>query len=294
MVNDLIKAPRTDVAVPSSSALVSQSLGDYAESMRVANQCRQQLKEADFGLGTIDHAKRTHRAMLPHVAAVDAAYSDLIEMTCSDPYDPITCEMAVAMLQVLFGALSKRKADAENAIKLAACADMFSPLNDVIGTATRSWKPLPKHPAVLAIAIKDLINTQIYSPEPVELRAAMTRARHRLVSLKLDAKRWLEIAEKADEIVFEQDRTAWDAAYALLDSRVPTAMLAMRDWRPSPPCRCDALEKISNAKIDAEEAKLAAAAEQAKLAPPPERKRLPAAKKRSVTKRSKAKEEAMP
>ena len=215
--------------------------------------------------------------MLPSVAVVQAAYDELIEMTTTtrELRDPITQEMAVTMLSVLFGAFSKRKADAENAIKLAACSSMFSPTTDIIGEATKLWKPLPKHPAVLWIAIKELIATQTFLPAPKELREAMMRARDRLLLLKLDAKRWLEFAEKADRIVFEQDRAAWAAAYAHLGSRVPSAMLARSNYgsEKDDAERCVALEKLWDPKYEAEEAAEQAkleAAELAQLAPPPE------------------------
>ena len=63
---------------------------------------------------------------------------------------------------------------------LAACCDMFSPMNDIIGEGMGLWKPICKHPVVLALAIKKLIATSVFTPSPSELREAMATVTHRI------------------------------------------------------------------------------------------------------------------
>lgn len=240
-----------DALVPSSSGgVVGQSLADYAQPLQIADQCRRQLQQGGFELDTPDRAKLVHRAMLPHVPAVSASHSALAEMTSSSPRFAITHGMASKMLALLFGALSKSKADAENKARLTACVDMFNPVSDIIGEATRLWTPLPKHPAVLAIAVKQLIDARVFTPMPHELRAAVMLASARLRTLRSHAGQWLDLADKADEIVFENDRAAWDAAYARLGSEVALAMLDDEDETP----RGRALNELWQRKHEAERA----------------------------------------
>src|SRR5262249_48794094 len=159
----------------------------------------------------------------------------------------------------LFGVLAKKKADAadENAtMLLAACADMFDPMNDMLGRTTGLWKPVCKHPVVLALAIKKLIATQVFTPSPSELRAAMGEARQRLDAAKRRLDNFLAWMKQADKIVFAFDRAAWEAAHARVDSRVPSAMVAHSNYgiEKDDAERCEALEKLWDAKYEAEQA----------------------------------------
>src|SRR5262245_17351644 len=89
--------------------------------------------------------------------------------------------------------------------------------------ATGLWKPLDKHPLILAIAIKQLVASAVFT-SPAELRAAMTRVRERLETL-LWAMQYLgDIIERADKLVFVGDRAAWGVAYADIPSEVIAEM----------------------------------------------------------------------
>jgi hypothetical protein len=141
---------------------------------------------------------------------------------------------------------------------LASCADLFNPVSDAVGIATGLWKPAPKHPLALAIAIKQLIATSVFSPSPSELREAMKLAQGKVDVLASYAGQWLQLLERADAIVFEFDRPTWDAAYANVDSKVPLALhgqLIETDDGPEFPLspRWRALNELWEAKHAAEE-----------------------------------------
>jgi hypothetical protein len=125
----------------------------------------------------------------------------------------------------LFATLSKRKVDDDNAaMLLASCADLFNPMNDTIGSPSRLWKPVSKHPVVLALAVKRLIATSKFMPAPSELRDTMELVVEKLSSLGACTQMFIEAVEKADAIVFAFDRPAWNASYARVSSQVPLAM----------------------------------------------------------------------
>jgi hypothetical protein len=136
------------------------------------------------------------------------------------------------MLSVLFAALGKKKGD-EGAMLLVACADMFSATNEAIGHATGLWKPISRHPLVLALAIKKLIATAVFT-SCAELREAMNEVRGTLEMRKWAMEYIVDLIERADEIVFVGDRAAWDAAYADVGSDVVKAMLGWVEMQESP------------------------------------------------------------
>jgi hypothetical protein len=240
------------------STLINDTLAHHAEPLRIADECRRQLQQGvDTYLGGergeleakfLDRAKVIHSRLLRDVAMVDAAHSQLLSVLIPPFRFPLTHVQATAMLGVLFGTLSKKRADDENsAMLLASCADLFNPVSDAVGIATGLWKPAPKHPLALAIAIKQLIATSVFSPSPSELREAMKLAQGKVDVLASYAGQWLQLLERADAIVFEFDRPTWDAAYANVDSKVPLALhgqLSPR-WR--------ALNELWEAKHAAEE-----------------------------------------
>jgi hypothetical protein len=232
---------RRPVAKGTGLTLINDTLADFVEPLRIADECRRQLQQGieqggfysylgcERGLEAkfLDRAKIIHGRLLRNIAQVQAAYSALLQVVIPPWRNPLTHAQATAMLGVLFGTLSKTKADDENsAMLLASCADLFNPTNDIIGTTTGLWKPISKHPLVLALAIKQLIATSVFKPSPSELRDAMKLALSKLDALGGYSGQWLELLTKADEIIFAFDRPAWDAAYAEVNSKIPLAMQA--------------------------------------------------------------------
>jgi hypothetical protein len=126
------------------------------------------------------------------------------------------------------------------------------------------WKPISKHPLVLALAIKRLIATSVFSPSPSELRDAMKLAKEKLSALGGYAGQFLALVNKADEIIFTFDRPTWDAAYADVRSEIPLQMQGLLfeeepctddDGNAIPPSpRWQALNELWETKHEAEEA----------------------------------------
>jgi hypothetical protein len=302
----LIEMPGTALTRPAAKkalALINATLTDLVDVMETARLCDDLFSQApDYssylgdGVGGnyLDRAKIAH-GYLWQFAYAEAAYASMLAILHPrDDDGEITQATANKMLSVLFGTLAKKKADTDEML-LAACADMFDPLNDMLGKTTRLWKPVCKHPVVLALAIKKLIATSVFAPTPSELREAMETATQKLQAAKRQLDNFLAWMIQADKIVFAFDRAAWEATYARLDSRVPSAMAARSYYYGNGDAeRCAALEKIWEPKHEAEEAAELAAEEREKLAAddrgqlaaPPERKQIAAAKKRSDAKRS--------
>ena len=304
----LIELPGKELARPGAKsgglALINETLTEFAETLQILDLCQQQMDWREMSFLAADtplsHAKRVLSWFLRDYAKVCGAKRLLEEITGDGGRFPITKASASKMLSVLFGALAKKKADDsdENAATLMmVCIDMFDPTSESVGKASGFWQPVAKHPLVLALAIKRLLGMQKFMPSPSEVREAMTYITESLEKrMCFFIDRWLKEVECADQLAFEQDRAAWEAAYVRVDSWVPSAMLGHVELRgegpsedrdengkpeypPSP--RWLALNAICEANIDAEEA-----AVQARLAGPPKRKRIAAAKKRSESKRS--------
>jgi hypothetical protein len=235
-------------------ALIGETLGNIAEPLVIAGQCREFMKGRDLvNLGNghnIDCAKLARVRMLRSVATVDAARSALLEIIVPGCRHPVTRADASRMLGVLFGSLAKRKPDENQTTLLAACAEMFEETHDQVGEVTGLWKPVSHHPAALALTVRALLATSRFSPAPVELREAMQKVALRIRALAGYARQWLDHVDRADQIVFEHDREAWAASFANLPSAILLAMMSDR-------CESErdaALEKIWAEKHDAEKA----------------------------------------
>jgi hypothetical protein len=109
---------------------------------------------------------------------------------------------------------------------MAACVDMFDPMNDVFGDATGLWTSISKHPIVLALTIKELLANEKWSPSPSELRAAMGKAETRLKVKCGATEGFLTLFNRADDLMFEFDREGWSAIYATCSSK---ALAVLRD-----------------------------------------------------------------
>jgi hypothetical protein len=311
----LVEMPGKGLARPSPKgglALINAALADVPEMMTIADRCNylhSHTPDHSSHLGCIGEfdARFVGRAKivlghLCHYASACAAYDKISDILHLSSEDAVTQAMAAKMLSVLFGALSKRKADDtdENpAMLLAACADMFDPMNDFVGENLRLWKPICKHPVVLALAIKKLLATQKFSPSPSELREAIIDVQTRIGVRASWIENWLVWVDRADEIAFTFDRAAWDAAYAGAGSEI---VLAVRerlglvegpdqdyddDGKPLPPSpHWLALDDLYKAKLAAEEAAEAEAESKQRIAAcemkPTKRTRKPKREKEQV------------
>lgn len=241
---DIIEAPGKGLARRSPKkgakglALINATVADIAQPLTIADQCRSpgidtyladDVADGDFTVSCIDRAsllkqaKRVRTHLLRDLADVKAAHNSLFRVTFAS--EKVSYEIAVGMLSALYGALSKKKSDDENSGALMeASADLFNPVTDVVGRASGLWKPVSKHPAILALAIKRLLATQVFTPSPSELIEAMKHVEDRLGCLEHYANQWLESLYRADDIVFTFDRPAWEAAYANVSSKIVRMM----------------------------------------------------------------------
>jgi hypothetical protein len=217
-------------------ALINHALGDFAEAIAVAHQCgkesahSQQVGELPTLVSltgahripiVFDAVKRSHIRLLPDYAKASAAWGKLLMLTLP-PQVPVSHTMAIEMLSVLYGTLSKRKKD-DDETAMMACAELFNPIDNILGESTGLWQPISQHPLVLALAIKARIATSPFVAAS-ELREEMVRVRNKLRLLCNQTEAWLDWMKAADRTLFEHDRPAWHTAYARIGSDVVEAM----------------------------------------------------------------------
>jgi len=243
--------------------VINETFTEYIDAITIANRWSQETEypKAGTGLPTLvyvdgseqipslfDALKRTHARLLPDCARANFASDQLLQMLVLPPDIPVSYDMAMEMLGVLYGALSKRKKD-EDATAMMACADLFNPIDSILGESTGLWQPVPKHPLILALAVKARIAKSPFV-SPSELREEMIAVQKKLRLLFNGLERSLEWLRKADRYLFDHDRAAWEAAY----TRVGTAlyMPPPGEWDEEDEPYHYALEKLWEAKEAAE------------------------------------------
>jgi hypothetical protein len=174
-----------------------------------------------YGRHGLDAAKSMHRRWLPNIERISSARAVLDDVV--HPRYPLTQSQARAMLHFLFHAMGKRKSD-ESAAKLHACTDIFSPTSNALGKTLRLWKPVPTHPLILALAIKQLMAEKTFEPSEAELREALAEVEESLSAKRRLVKQWFVKLGYADKILFTFDRPAWDAQYASVGSDIVAEM----------------------------------------------------------------------
>ncbi|MBR0746189.1 hypothetical protein JQ582_19850 [Bradyrhizobium japonicum] len=213
------------------TALVRTTVNRLHVPMEVAKRCGTELREVlrpvndvNQHRGYLASAKFNHGRMLSRAAMVSAAHTELMPVVfphmVATPV--VTTEIAVMMLSTLFGSVGKAKT-VETATLLGTCVEMFHPVADVIGEATGLWTPISKHPVVLALAVRKLINTSVFT-SAAEFRQAMQDARNSILWLMQHTERWLDLLRISDRVLFEFDRPAWDRAYASVGADVARVM----------------------------------------------------------------------
>ena len=226
----------------------------------------------------LDRAKELRRTRLPFAAEVRRAVETMWAIVCEEG-EPINHNGAIAMLTILFSSFQKRKLDNSATIKLHMCADMFDPINDDIGMATGLWRPINKHPVILALAVKRLIATETFEPMPNELRNAIRLVAEKLHDRLRHAQAWLDDLAQAERIIFEFDRKAWAnshrSTFEIEQARAISLRFEDGDERREK-ARMAALDKIEKrlllGRLQAAPARIAACeAKQAKLTHKPKR-----------------------
>ena len=233
------------------NADVMQALSD---AKRLSEEARK-APSIDIGKAWLDDARRLHARWLNAAPRANAAFRLWFDVDLESP--PISLAEASAMLRFLFAAKGRKRGD-EAMAKLAACIDIFTPASNALAEAMGLWKPVPRHPLVLALAIKALMAKRLHEPEECELREELATVKERLDKRAARVSGWQQTLKHADQTVFALDRAAWDAAYATVDSAVVSVMLDDDDNSATP--RCAALEALHKQKVAQEEA--AALAEQ--------------------------------
>ena len=223
----LVKMPGKGVARPSSSRgldLMNQAIEPFAPALAISKRysVRWEASIGAIGLVYTGHGREIPRDFLPAFVEMDRACDTLRGIKSGHP--EVDRVSALSMLNVLFAAIGKRKSDEDSALLLAAAADMFNPANDVLGCITKVER-INRHPLILASAIKKLIATAKFT-SCAELHEAMQSVEHFIGIQVWHLEFMTERIYLADAILFEQDRTAWDKAYANVDCEV---VLAMRE-----------------------------------------------------------------
>jgi hypothetical protein len=255
----LIVRPGTPLALPMAEATAAVAFGSALMREILAGDVVERLVDAGHfaavgkKTGTIGHgiaakflarAKPVHGRLLPQIARARAAYRLLLEVECPIGLE-ITQAQATALLCYLFAAKAGGKRTSEqSAAKLAACVGIFSPSNNALSAALGLWKPVSRHPLVLALAINTLMAERTFEPSEPELREVMSKAEKVLSTKFMYLGELLKKVTQADKILFEFDRVAWDAAYASVGADVITAMM-WDDASDSP--RLQALEALHTA-----------------------------------------------
>src|SRR5262249_10903600 len=213
---------------------INQTLTAFAQPLQVSASCRNEWDrqgrtigvvyfEDDVGPWQIDNARKIHAGWVHKYVELRTAETALLDVLLPGPATRIDRTTAVRMITTLFAALGMKKNDEENAMLLASAAEMFSPLDGLIGGVTRLWTPINTHPLVLALAVKTLIASAKFT-SCAELREAMEKVRHS-IELKHWALEYLTtIIDRTHQIVFEHDRPSWQAHYATVDVTVVTAI----------------------------------------------------------------------
>jgi hypothetical protein len=278
----LIEMPGQGLARPTPKgglAIVNQPLAVIVEALQVAHQCRDRVQRTGenqvpfmpsfrHDAAYVECVKAPYAVMLRDFANARAADRKLFEVVHLQSRCSLPQPLAIKMLSVLFGTMTKKRTDDsdENAeLLLMACVDMFDPTSDIVGEASGMWTTVSKHPVVLALAIKSLIATQKWTPSPSELVAKMQQAQQKLIATQYWLSQWVDWMDKADRLLCEFDRAVWDAAYANVGSDVVAAMRDLVQVQydeapgedddgvfvpPSP--RWQALDDLHKAKLAAE------------------------------------------
>lgn len=238
-MSDIIEFPGAGLASKKvGRALIAATLNHVSAPLSVAGECSEELRgrpplkkpvllpidnlvlhHGNLSAAQFNHARMLSRAALvraTNVALWKVAYPHMVATPT------LSAGTALAMVSVLFRGVGKPK-NVETAALISACVDTFAPASDAIGKATGLWKPVSIHPVVLALAVRQLVNTAVFT-SIAELRTAMLDAQRSIIQLYRDTDRWLELLRVSDRVMFEFDRASWDLAYSNVGADVVCEM----------------------------------------------------------------------
>jgi hypothetical protein len=117
--------------------------------------------------------------LLPRLFELDEAFCMLQSIVHGK--EGISAAVALQMLSVLCAGTSKKRNDDPNTETfMLSCAQLFDPAIDSIALGTGLWKPVPRHPVVVALAIRKLMAGNVFAPTQSELADACRRVAFRL------------------------------------------------------------------------------------------------------------------
>jgi hypothetical protein len=256
---------RRKQAATGGMTVINDALTEYIDAITIADRWSQEseypkvaaelptlvgVRGSERTPTVFDALKRTHARLLPDCARATFGHLKLVEIMIMPPKIPVSYDTAIEMLGVLYGALSKRKKD-EDATAMMACAELFNPIDSILGESTGLWESVPKHPLILALAVKARIAKSPFV-SPSELRTEMITVWNKLGLLFNGLDRSLEWLRKADRHLFDHDRAAWEVAYTRVGSDVPLHMPPPGCWEDEDEPYRHALEKLWKVKAAAE------------------------------------------
>ena len=211
------KSLTTRPASKDGLALINEPIAAFVHPLQMAKHCEEEFRRSCRDIGQdylpfvqrnyLELANKLHGHWLHAYADIYAAHSTLFKMLVLPPEQPLDRGDAVRMLSTLFAALGKKKKDDEGATLLLACADMFSPLNEVVGDVTDLWEPISRHPLILALAIKKIIADSVFT-SAAELRKAMIKVQRKIELRARTLKYLLDLTSRAARDVQAEVRSA--------------------------------------------------------------------------------------
>jgi hypothetical protein len=267
MANDLTPSGKP----PRALAIINEPLVPIMPAFRLTSGLPSGRSVYSHSVGMVPFAIEQRREMLPKIAQIMEAKSDLLPAAYSWARNGrLARPLAARMIQALFRALNEKPT--EEVIEGMLC--MLEGEATGIGDTTGLWKSVQITPAALALACQKLIATVKFPPRPSELLDACREASRKIMLAYARAVSFIESFEAMDRILLEFAYEEWEKPYLL------------PQYRPL-------LDRIlvthhAHAEEDSAFEKLVERAQEnlALLEEPPEPTKIAAARKPSLTKKS--------
>jgi len=215
-MNQLMVPPRAGGGL----TIITAALADYEPAFAIARRCAELRKSLPVTVQNLHTAKMVRATLLPRVDEIYSSWRTLVDMTSAEPRRRIARPEAAEMLGYLFAVLRRNDKGADVASLLTACVEMLA--DDGALAAAIATKPLPRHPAVLALAIRKIIATAVFPPAPAEIATAMQEIFGRLRMLRSQVWGVFQVAIDAERLAFKEDRAGWALPYT--SGKVPSVV----------------------------------------------------------------------